>query len=243
MHNNIMVVGSRDRPPMLATERYAQWKSYFLRYIDTRPNGDALRKCMLEGPYKPTTVTIPAVPATENSPAILERTAIVQLILLIVDSGCKKHMTGNLRLLCNFFKKYLGTSSVNNSSSSIDKSKQQDTPPTTNIQSSTEPTNPTNVNAEENNDNQAKDTHFHQDEFINPFCTSARLVAKGYAQEARIDFEESFAPVARLEAIWIFVAYATHKSFPIYQMDVKTTFLNGPLKEKVYFAQPDGFVD
>ncbi|GKE38304.1 gag-pol polyprotein [Tanacetum coccineum] len=58
-----------------------------------------------------------------------------------------------------------------------------------------------------------------------------------------IDFEESFASVARLEAIWIFVAYAAHKSFLIYQMDVKTTFLNGPLKDEVYVAQPDGFVD
>ncbi|GKC01170.1 retrovirus-related pol polyprotein from transposon TNT 1-94 [Tanacetum coccineum] len=71
----------------------------------------------------------------------------------------------------------------------------------------------------------------------------ARLVAKGYAQEEGIDFEESFAPVARLEAVRIFIAYAAHKSFPIYQMDVKTTFLNGPLKEEVYVAQPDGFVD
>ncbi|GJT01775.1 retrovirus-related pol polyprotein from transposon TNT 1-94 [Tanacetum coccineum] len=71
----------------------------------------------------------------------------------------------------------------------------------------------------------------------------ARLVAKGYAQEEGIDFEESFAPVARLEAVWIFVAYAAHKSFPIYQMDVKTTFLNGPLKEEVYVAQPDGSFD
>nr|GEU50789.1 retrovirus-related Pol polyprotein from transposon TNT 1-94 [Tanacetum cinerariifolium] len=60
----------------------------------------------------------------------------------------------------------------------------------------------------------------------------ARLVAKGYAQEEGIDFEESFAQVARLEAVWIFVAYAAHKSFPIYQMDVKTAFLNGPLKEE-----------
>ncbi|GJX44158.1 retrovirus-related pol polyprotein from transposon TNT 1-94 [Tanacetum coccineum] len=71
----------------------------------------------------------------------------------------------------------------------------------------------------------------------------ARLVAKGYAQEEGIDFEESFALVARLEAVRIFVAYAAHKSFPIYQMDVKTAFLNGPLKEEVYVAQPDGFVD
>nr|GEY51665.1 retrovirus-related Pol polyprotein from transposon TNT 1-94 [Tanacetum cinerariifolium] len=71
----------------------------------------------------------------------------------------------------------------------------------------------------------------------------ARLVAKGYAQEDGINFEESFAPVARLEAVRIFIAYAAHKSFLIYQMDVKTEFLNGPLKEKVYVAQPDGFVD
>ncbi|GJV88016.1 retrovirus-related pol polyprotein from transposon TNT 1-94 [Tanacetum coccineum] len=71
----------------------------------------------------------------------------------------------------------------------------------------------------------------------------ARLVAKGYAQEEGIDFEESFAPVARLEAVRIFVAHAAHKSFPIYQMDVKMAFLNGPLKEEVYVAQPEGFVD
>ncbi|GJZ99759.1 retrovirus-related pol polyprotein from transposon TNT 1-94 [Tanacetum coccineum] len=69
----------------------------------------------------------------------------------------------------------------------------------------------------------------------------ARLVAKGYAQEEGIDFEESFAPVARLEAVRIFVAYAAHKSFLIYQMDVKMAFLNGPLKEEVYVAQPEGF--
>nr|GFB26078.1 Gag-Pol polyprotein [Tanacetum cinerariifolium] len=72
---------------------------------------------------------------------------------------------------------------------------------------------------------------------------NARLVAKGYAQEEGIDFEESFAPVARLEAVWIFITYAAHKCFPIYQMDVKTTFLNGPLKEEVYVVQPDGFID
>ncbi|GJV99682.1 retrovirus-related pol polyprotein from transposon TNT 1-94 [Tanacetum coccineum] len=71
----------------------------------------------------------------------------------------------------------------------------------------------------------------------------ARLVAKGYAQEEGIDFEKSFAPVTRLEAVRIFVAYVAHKSFTIYQMDVKTDFLNGPLKEEVYVAQPNGFVD
>ncbi|GKB15619.1 retrovirus-related pol polyprotein from transposon TNT 1-94 [Tanacetum coccineum] len=71
----------------------------------------------------------------------------------------------------------------------------------------------------------------------------ARLVAKEYNQKERIDFEESFAPVARLEVVRLFVAYAAHKSFSVYQMDVKTTFLNGPLKEEVYVNQPDRFVD
>ncbi|GJZ93206.1 retrovirus-related pol polyprotein from transposon TNT 1-94 [Tanacetum coccineum] len=71
----------------------------------------------------------------------------------------------------------------------------------------------------------------------------SRLVAKGYGQEEGINFEESFAPVARLKAVRIFVAYAAHKNFPIYQMEVKTAFLNGPLKEEVFVRQPDGFVD
>nr|GEV48902.1 copia protein [Tanacetum cinerariifolium] len=71
----------------------------------------------------------------------------------------------------------------------------------------------------------------------------SHLVAKGYAQKEGVDFEESFAPVARLEAVRLFIAYATHKSFTIYQMDVKTTFLYGPLKEEVYVNQPDSFVD
>ncbi|GJS33972.1 ribonuclease H-like domain-containing protein [Tanacetum coccineum] len=63
------------------------------------------------------------------------------------------------------------------------------------------------------------------------------------AHRRGIDFEESFAPVAHLEAVRIFIAYAAQKSFPIYHMEVKTDFLNGPLKEEVYVAQPDGFVE
>ncbi|GJR22693.1 integrase, catalytic region, zinc finger, CCHC-type containing protein [Tanacetum coccineum] len=68
------------------------------------------------------------------------------------------------------------------------------------------------------------------------------VLCKGYAQKEGIDFEESFAPVAWLEAVRLFIAYAAHKSFTVYQMDVKTTFLYGPLKEVVYINQPDGFV-
>nr|GEX66961.1 retrovirus-related Pol polyprotein from transposon TNT 1-94 [Tanacetum cinerariifolium] len=71
----------------------------------------------------------------------------------------------------------------------------------------------------------------------------ARLIACGYRKEEGIDFEESFALVARLEAIRIFLAYAAHKNMVVYQMDVKTAFLNGNLREEVYVSQPDGFVD
>ncbi|GKB99520.1 retrovirus-related pol polyprotein from transposon TNT 1-94 [Tanacetum coccineum] len=203
------------------------------------------------------------------------------------------------------------TSCVNKSSSLTDNSAQQVTLPTMNIHPTSEPSTSTNVHAKENNDNQAEDT---QHEFTNPFyseyqwtkdhpltqvhgnpskpvqtrqhletdpemCMStltvstvelknikeamadsawieamqeelhwfdrlrARLVAKGYAQEEGIDFEESFVLVARLEVVRIFVAYVAYKFFPIYQIGIKTAFLNGPLKEEVYVAQPDGFVD
>ncbi|GJY03786.1 retrovirus-related pol polyprotein from transposon TNT 1-94 [Tanacetum coccineum] len=71
----------------------------------------------------------------------------------------------------------------------------------------------------------------------------SRLVVRGYRQEEGIDFEESFAPVARMEAIRIFLAYAAHKSFTVFQMDVKTAFLHGTLKEDVYVCQPEGFID
>ncbi|KAI3771239.1 hypothetical protein L6452_02399 [Arctium lappa] len=71
----------------------------------------------------------------------------------------------------------------------------------------------------------------------------ARLVAKGYRQEEGIDYDETYAPVARIEAIRMFLAYAAHKNFTVYQMDVKTAFLNGVLKEEVYVSQPEGFVN
>ncbi|GJZ15933.1 retrovirus-related pol polyprotein from transposon TNT 1-94 [Tanacetum coccineum] len=71
----------------------------------------------------------------------------------------------------------------------------------------------------------------------------ARLVAHGYCQEEGIDFKESFAPVARLEAIRIFLAFAAHMNMVIYQIDVKTAFLNGNMREEVYVSQSNGFVD
>nr|GEW19497.1 retrovirus-related Pol polyprotein from transposon TNT 1-94 [Tanacetum cinerariifolium] len=70
-----------------------------------------------------------------------------------------------------------------------------------------------------------------------------RLVVRGYRQEEGLNFEESFAPVTRMEAIRIFLAYAAHKGFTVYQMDVKTAFLHGSLKEDVYVCQPKSFID
>ncbi|GKA66925.1 retrovirus-related pol polyprotein from transposon TNT 1-94 [Tanacetum coccineum] len=117
-----------------------------------------------------------------------------------------------------------GTSRVNKYSSPTENSIPKDTPtkkklPSTNTQPTSEPTTLTNVHAEENNDNQA--------EFTNPFCTP----------EEGLDFEGIFAPVARWRHCQDSVSYVAHKSFPIYQMDVKTAFLNGPLKEEY----PKGF--
>nr|GFA20045.1 retrovirus-related Pol polyprotein from transposon TNT 1-94 [Tanacetum cinerariifolium] len=328
---------------------------------------------------------------------------IVQLILFIVDSGCMKHMTGNLKLLCNFVEKFLGTvcfgndqfapilsygdlvqgnvminrvyyvkglnhnifsvgqfcdvdlevafrkltcfvrdlqvesihirfdeikkvkeTSVANNTSGLVPQRQKASDYDNPDLSTSAPSTHTNVLAEENNNDQAKEgEHLQDDEFTNPLCASvqevsessshnighsnvptfnqpqlatdpemcmyaltvstakpknikeamadsawieamqeelhqfdrlqdedqtvirnkARLIAKGYAQKEGIDFKESFTPVARLEAVRIFIAYVAHKSFSIYQMDVKTAFLNGPLKEEVYVAQPYGFVD
>ncbi|GJR22480.1 retrovirus-related pol polyprotein from transposon TNT 1-94 [Tanacetum coccineum] len=81
------------------------------------------------------------------------------------------------------------------------------------------------------------------DEYGDVLKDKARLVAKGYRQEEGIDFEESFAPVARIEAIRIFIANAATKNMIIYQMDVKTAFLNGDLQEEVFVSQPEGFED
>ncbi|GJT06517.1 integrase, catalytic region, zinc finger, CCHC-type containing protein [Tanacetum coccineum] len=205
-----------------------------------------------------------------------------------------------------------GTSRVNKSSSPTDNSAPQDTHPSTNIHPTSESSTPTNVHAEENNDNQAEFTNPFYSEYRwtkdhpltqvrgNPskpvqtrrqlatdpemcmFALTVSIVEPKNIKEAMADsawieamqdelhqfdrlqvWELVDKPFGKnviklkwlwknkkdedqtllLEAVRIFVAYAAHKSFPIYQMDVKTAFLNGPLKEEVYVAQPDGFVD
>ncbi|GKC48378.1 retrovirus-related pol polyprotein from transposon TNT 1-94, partial [Tanacetum coccineum] len=80
------------------------------------------------------------------------------------------------------------------------------------------------------------------DELRGILKNKARLVDRGYRQEEGINFEEFFAPVARLEAIRIFLAFIAHMNMVVYQMDVKTAFLNGNLREEVYVSQPDGLV-
>ncbi|GKB02628.1 retrovirus-related pol polyprotein from transposon TNT 1-94, partial [Tanacetum coccineum] len=84
---------------------------------------------------------------------------------------------------------------------------------------------------------------FKLDEFRGVLKHKAWLIAKGYRQEEGIDFKKSFKPVARIEAIRIFIANAAHKNITFYQIDVKTTFLNGVLREEVYASHPKGFVD
>nr|GEY50808.1 retrovirus-related Pol polyprotein from transposon TNT 1-94 [Tanacetum cinerariifolium] len=288
---------------------------------------------------KPSVLGKPA-PFLNSLERIFFNDKIIQLILFIFNSGCTKHMTGNLKLLCNFVEKFLGTvrfgndqfapilgygdlvqgnvtinmgyyvEGLNHNLFSVGQFCDA------NLESTSAPSTLTYVHAKENNDNQAEGEHVLEDEFTNPFCAltqkeaesssynieqvhgnpsrpvqtrrhlvtnpemyilhvwelvdkpfgkmviklkwlwknkkdedqtvirnKARLVVKGYAQEEGIDFEESFAPVVRLEAVRILIAYAAHKSFLIYQIDVKIAFLNGPLKEEVYVAQPDRFVD
>ncbi|GKD02377.1 hypothetical protein Tco_1177351 [Tanacetum coccineum] len=76
MHNNIMAAGSKDRPPMLRPGRYSQWRSRFLQYINTKPNGEGLRKSILSGPYVPSTVLVQVVAATEGNPAVPQHITI-----------------------------------------------------------------------------------------------------------------------------------------------------------------------
>ena len=69
----------------------------------------------------------------------------------------------------------------------------------------------------------------------------ARLVCKGYSQQEGIDYEETYAPLARIEVVRLFLAYEAQKKFKVYHMNVKSTFLNGELEEEVYIEQPEGY--
>nr|GEW88396.1 hypothetical protein [Tanacetum cinerariifolium] len=312
--------------------------SRLLRYIDTRVNGDALRKCILSGPYKPTTVLVQAVIATDDSPAILEHTTVetpmnmslenkasfqaekeaIHLILsrigdeiystvdacqtvqrhrvlkqdtpcifkeegiehqtstaqtpeqngvvkrrnctLVevsdydnydpvpqlqnVSSSADAHVPSQQELDLLFGPVYdeffnAGTLSVNKSSSLTNNSNQQDTQPTINIQPTSAPSTPTYVHAEGNNDNQAEEEHLQDDEFTNPFCTPVQEVVESSSHNIEQVHRNPSKPVQTRRQI------ATDPEMCMFAltMDAKTTFLNGPLKEDVYVAQPDGFID
>nr|GEX55771.1 copia protein [Tanacetum cinerariifolium] len=162
---------------------------------------------------------------------------LAEIILFIVDSGCSKHMTGNLKLLINFVEKFMGTVKFGNDQIApiIGYGDLVQGAVTIKRVYYVEGLNPNLFS-------------------VGQFCDADLEVAfrkstcfirdlKGNDLLTGVDFEESFAPVARLEAVRLFIAYASHKSFTIYHMDVKTAFLYGPLKEEVYVNQPDGFVD
>jgi len=78
---------------------------------------------------------------------------------------------------------------------------------------------------------------------LNTFCSNTRVVAQGYSQQEDIDYTETFAPVARLEAIRLLLSYAVNHGIILYQMDFKSAFLNGVIEEEVYVKQPPGFED
>nr|GEY83942.1 retrovirus-related Pol polyprotein from transposon TNT 1-94 [Tanacetum cinerariifolium] len=312
-----MAAGSRDHLPMLAIGRCPQWRSRFLRYIDTRPNGDALRKCILNGPYIPTTVVVQAVAATDDSLALewsrflmivkeqhkVDEVSYHKLFDILkqyqeeVNELRAERLARNANLLA-----LIATAQVNQDpyyqTSKSHKSYAPSSKPliptrshTTTIYKGKEiakPITPPSESAfEENIDpeqaqmdkdmqknlaliaktmnvagarenvgslvvqqsriqcfNYKEFSHFAKEYELGGFLKNkARLVARGYRQEEGIDFEESFSSVARLEAIRIFLAYAAHKNMVVYQMDVKTTFLNGNMLEEVYVSQLDGFVN
>ncbi|GJX11976.1 retrovirus-related pol polyprotein from transposon TNT 1-94 [Tanacetum coccineum] len=103
------------------------------------------------------------------------------------------------------------------------------------------------TNSEESSSLNVISTIVHSDapisEHLSKWTKDHPLIAYGYRQEEGIDFKESFVPVTRLEAVQIFLAFAAHMNMIVYQMDVKTSFLNGILREEVYVSQPDRFVD
>ncbi|GJZ55238.1 retrovirus-related pol polyprotein from transposon TNT 1-94 [Tanacetum coccineum] len=113
----------------------------------------------------------------------------------------------------------------------------QDAPSPSNSQTTPKTQSPVLPNDVKEDNHDLDVAHMNNDPFFGGILKNkARLVARCYRQEEGINFEESFAPVARLDAIRIFLAYATHMNMIVYQMDVKMTFLNGILREEVYVS-------
>nr|GEU56436.1 retrovirus-related Pol polyprotein from transposon TNT 1-94 [Tanacetum cinerariifolium] len=191
---------------------------------------------------------------------------VVHIILWYLDSGCSKHMTVNHSQLINFVLKNLGTVRFNNDQiAKIIGYVDYQLGNFTISQSYKEAlTKSYWIEAMQEEINEFERLEVWElvprpdrvmiitlkwiykvklDELDGVLKNKARLVARGYHQEEGIDFEESFTPVARLEAIGIFIIFAAHMNIIVYQMDVKTAFLNEILREEVYFSQSGGFVD
>nr|GEX30958.1 retrovirus-related Pol polyprotein from transposon TNT 1-94 [Tanacetum cinerariifolium] len=189
--------------------------------------------------------------ALKNELRKLKGKNVVQIVLWYLNSGCSKHMTRNCSQLTNFINKFLGTvkfvpsaSTGTPSSTLVD----QDAPSPAASQTPQESPSYVIPYGSEEADHDIKEIVPHLDRIMiitlkwiykvkldelgGVLKNKARLVARAYCQEEGIDFEESFAPDARLEAIRIFLAFATHMNMVIYQMDVKTAFLNGILREE-----------
>ncbi|GJU92588.1 retrovirus-related pol polyprotein from transposon TNT 1-94 [Tanacetum coccineum] len=194
------------------------------------------------------------------------------ICLWIIDSGCSKHMTGNRALLTNFVEKFLGTVRFGNNdfaviagygdvvirSMTIKKVYYVEGLDitylafgqifVTGLEVAFEVDivfEPANVLSRPKGKTIIKTKWIFKnkkDESSLVIRNKARHVAVGYCQQECVDYDETFAPVARIEAIRLFLAYAAHKGFTVFQMDVKTAFLNGILKEEVYVGQPPGFV-
>ncbi|GJZ28233.1 retrovirus-related pol polyprotein from transposon TNT 1-94 [Tanacetum coccineum] len=138
-----------------------------------------------------------------------------------------------------------------NPSPSVDHPADKDAPSPSNSQTTPETEPPVIPNDVEEDNHDIEVAHMRNDpiaivkldELGGILKNKAQLVARGYRQEEGIDFEEPFALVARLEAIRIFLTFAAHMNIVVYQMDVKTAFLNDNLREEVYVSQPNGFVD
>nr|GEW05966.1 integrase, catalytic region, zinc finger, CCHC-type, peptidase aspartic, catalytic [Tanacetum cinerariifolium] len=225
---------------------------------------------------------------------------LVKIFLVIVDSGCSNHMTGNLKLLINFVEKFLGTVKFRNDqiapilgygdlvqgavmikrvyyvevlnhnlfsvgqlcNADLEVAFRKSTCYIRDLKG-----NDLLTEQVIGNPSQSVRTR-RQLESNAEICMFALIVSRTEPKNIKeamadyawiesmreelhqfdrldegVDFEESFSPVARLEAVRLFIAYAAHKYFTIYQMDVKTTFLYGPLKDELYVNQPDGFVD